>query len=98
MFLLQGLVQHDQIKEEILKQNELSFLLECTNKATETTLTLLSEILWSMTFLQDGARALRADTRFLEKIQTLSKDTNNEELKKAADGLTWKLVQGTPIT
>ncbi|CAF2736925.1 unnamed protein product [Rotaria sp. Silwood2] len=90
---LKGLVQHDQIKDEIIKQNALPFLLECTNQLTRRALVLIFEILWCLTFFEEIARVLRADLNFLDKIQTISKDNKNEPLKKAVDGLVWKLIQ-----
>ncbi len=93
-FFSQGLVQHDQMKEEVLKGNTLSFLLECINMLTGRALTLSLETLWSLSFSQDIARVLRGDSKLQEKIQTVSKNTNDEALKKATDGLIWKLVQG----
>ncbi len=90
-----GLVQHDQIKDEIIKQNALPFLLECTNKLTGRPLVLIFEILWCLTFFEESACALRANSGFLQRIETISKDNSNEPLKKATDGLIWKLIQGT---
>jgi hypothetical protein len=89
-----GLVQHDQIKDEVIKQNAIPFLFECTNKLTDRAQILILEILWALTFRQEGALALRSDRNFLDKIQIISKDSNDEPLKKAADGLVWKLIQG----
>ncbi|CAF1444150.1 unnamed protein product [Adineta steineri] len=91
--ILKGLTQHDQIKEEILKQDTFSFLLECTKKFTGNVLTLLLETLWSLSFSQKGALELREHPEFLEEIQAISKNTKDEALKKASDGLVWKLVQ-----
>jgi hypothetical protein len=54
----------------------------------------LLETLWSLSFSPTAALEIRANPAFLEKIQTISKNTNDEELKKASDGLVWKLVQG----
>jgi hypothetical protein len=82
------------MKEEVLKGNTLSFLLECIHMLTGTPLTLSLETLWSLSFSQDIARVLRDDSKLQEKIQTVSKNTNDEALKKATDGLIWKLVQG----
>ena len=90
-----GLIQHDQIKDEVIKQNALPFLLECTNRLTDKAYILILEILWSLTFREESLLALRSNDKFLEKIQTISNDDNNEPLKKAADGLVWKLVRGT---
>ena len=93
MFCL-GLVQHDQIKNEIIQQNGLLFLLDCANKLADKAQVLNLEILWSLTFREEGALALRSNENFLNKIQTMSKNSNNEALKKAADGLVWKLIRG----
>jgi hypothetical protein len=89
-----GLVQHDQLKDEIIKQNALPFLLECSNNLSGRALVLTFEILWCLTFIEEIARALRANSYFLEKIQTISEDKSNEPLRKAADGLVWKLIKG----
>jgi hypothetical protein len=89
-----GLVQHDQLKDEIIKQNALPFLLECSNNLSGRALVLTLEILWCLTFIEEIARALRANSDFLEKIQTISEDKSNEPLRKAADGLVWKLIKG----
>jgi hypothetical protein len=96
--LFLGLVQHDQLKEEILKQNILSFLLDCTNKLVHTELIVLLETLWTLSFSQNIAQVLRANPQLLEKVQTASKNTTDEGLKKAADGLVWKLVRGIEMT
>jgi hypothetical protein len=90
----QGLVQHDQIKEEVLKQNSLSFLLECCNQLNQKALPLLFEILWATSFSQDIAQTLRSNSELLAKIQSISKNTEDEALKKATDGLIWKLIKG----
>jgi hypothetical protein len=82
------------LKEEVLKQNALPFLLECTNKLTGSLLKLLVEILCSLSFSPEAALQLRNNPQFLEKVQTMSKETNDEAMKKASDGLVWKLVQG----
>jgi hypothetical protein len=46
---------------------------------------LLFEILWSLTFHEEVALALRRNDEFLEKIQTISRYSEDEPLKKAAD-------------
>lgn len=86
------------MKEEILKQNILSFLLDCTNKLVHTELIVLLETLWTLSFSQNIAQVLRANPQLLEKVQTASKNTTDEGLKKAADGLVWKLVRGIEMT
>ena len=82
------------MKDEVIKQNALPFLLECTNKLTDRSQILILETLWSLTFREESASALRANPKFLRKIQNISLNSRNEPLKKAADGLVWKLVRG----
>ena len=94
VYLLVGLIQHDQLKDAALRQNILPFFLYCTEKLKDRTLILVFEILWSLTFCQQGALALRSSPAFLNKIQAIAADNQDEALKKAADGLVWKLVRG----
>jgi hypothetical protein len=47
-----------------------------------------------LTFHEEVALALRLNDEFLGKIQTISQDSEDEPLKKAADGLFWKLIRG----
>ncbi len=82
------------MKEEILKQNIHSFLLETANKLPLIALTPLLETFWSLSFFSTAANALRSNPELLKKIQAISKDSKDEGLKKAADGLVWKLIQG----
>ncbi|UJR27657.1 hypothetical protein I4U23_008938 [Adineta vaga] len=90
---LKGLIQHDHIKTEISKENVLPFLLELTDKLTGKAYVLLLEILWSLTFHDESAVLLRSNASFLKRIETISKESRDEALKKAADGLVWKLIR-----
>ncbi len=64
------------------------------NRLAPSALTSLLETFWSLSFSSDLATALRGNPGLLQKIQAISKDSKDEALKKAADGLVWKLVQG----
>ncbi|CAF3697610.1 unnamed protein product [Rotaria sp. Silwood1] len=92
---LKGLVQHDQMKEELLKQNGLPFLLDCAHDFIDVKLKLLLETLWSLSFSQDAAVALRSNTELIQRIENVSQTAHDEAMKKASEGLTWKLVKGT---
>ncbi len=72
----------------------LPFLIECTNKLTDRAHVLILEILWSLTFHEEVALVLRRNDEFLGKIEIISQDSEDEPLKKAADGLFWKLIRG----
>lgn len=91
---LTGLAQHDQLKEEIFKQGIHSFLLQYTNRLAPEALTPLFDIFWSLSFNADLAGVLRENTEFINKVQSISKESHVEPLKKGADGLIWKLIRG----
>lgn len=91
---LKGLAQYDPMKEEILKQDLLPFLLGCVNKVAEQSLVRLFETLWSLSFSNNAALVLRQHQDFLDRIQEMSTKTNDERLEKATQGLVWKLIQG----
>lgn len=91
---MQVLVQHEQLKEEILKQNMLGFLVQSTDRLVGTDLALLLKVLCTLTFSSKIAEILRDNDDLKEKIQEISKHTEKEEVQKAADGLVWKLVKG----
>jgi type VI protein secretion system component VasF len=67
------------------------------NKLPQAAITPLLITFWSLSFAPDAAAALRTNTELLEKIQTISKATQDEGLKKAADGLVWKLIKGKNV-
>ncbi|CAF2700223.1 unnamed protein product [Rotaria sp. Silwood2] len=90
---LKGLLLHDQMKDEVLKQNALPFLVDYANKFTDEKLKLVLEALWSLSFSRDAAVALRFHSELLDKIQKVSQTTGDEAMKKASEGLTWKLVE-----
>jgi hypothetical protein len=78
----------------MLKQNLLPLLIEYSNKVDQKAQTLIYEILWSASFSPDIALFLRSNPQFLDKIQTITKTIEDEALKKATEGLCWKLIQG----
>ncbi|CAF3403983.1 unnamed protein product [Rotaria socialis] len=94
---LQGLIQYDQTKDEILKQDNIPFILECTNKLMKRPLILTFEMLWSLAFSDDIGSVLRTNSNFLDKIQSIAKDNKDTSVKKVIDGLIWKLAQGEII-
>ncbi|CAF0801731.1 unnamed protein product [Adineta ricciae] len=91
--ILKGLIQHEQIKAEISKQDVLSFLLGLVHKLTGKAHVSIVEILWSLTFHDESALILRSDPTFLKTIENISRESHDEALKKAADGLVWKLIR-----
>ncbi|CAM4877483.1 unnamed protein product [Rotaria socialis] len=92
---LQGLVQHDQIKVEILKQNALYLLIDNYQTVNDRSKRLLLESLVSMTFIEDAARLLGENKNFVNSIQNMQK-TATEGIQKAAEKILWNLQKGKP--
>lgn len=86
------------MKEEIVKQGLIPFLLECTTKVGKESLTPLLELIWSLTFLPEAAVAIRKDASFLQQVENISQGTSDDALQKAVGGLRWKLLDGRTAT
>jgi len=91
--LFEVLVQHDQIKSEILKQNALSLLMKNCQHFNDRTQRLILESLGSMTFDHEAARLLRKDKQFISSVTDLQ-ETTNVGIKKAAEKIIWNLIKG----
>ena len=87
------LVQHDQIKSEILKQNALSFLINSCQYFSQRSKRLLLESLGSMTFDQEVVRVLRQKTDFIQSMEHMQVATD-DGIKKAAEKIIWNLSKG----
>ncbi len=89
----QVLVQHDQIKSEILKQNALPLLINNIQHINNKSQRLILESLGSMTFDAEAAGLLRKNTQFLSSIKDIQ-DTMNDGIRKAAEKIIWNLIKG----
>ncbi len=87
------LVQHDQIKSEILKQNALSLLINNCRRFNDRSQRLILESLGSMTFDAEAARLLRKDKQFISSVTDMQ-ETKNNGIKKAAEKIIWNLIKG----
>ncbi len=90
---LEALVQHDQIKSEILKQNALSLLINNSQYFNDKSKRLILESVGSMTFDSEAARLLRENTKFMDSVENMQQ-TTDVGIKKAADKIIWNLVKG----
>ncbi|CAF1635126.1 unnamed protein product, partial [Didymodactylos carnosus] len=87
------LVQHDQIKGELVKQGGIPLLIRCI---TETKFDVVKvqqralEILWAMTFNEQAADELKHDEKFMTQVKILL-SSNEKGVQKAAEGIIWKL-------
>ncbi|CAF5123378.1 unnamed protein product, partial [Rotaria sp. Silwood1] len=91
-----GLVQHDQIKDEIVKQQGLSLLIR---RATEPELIKQDEgnkwsleILLALTFNKEAFNNIKNNTEFIQHLRTLLHSTDDYE-KRFAESILWKLEQ-----
>ncbi|CAF2017157.1 unnamed protein product [Rotaria magnacalcarata] len=87
---LQSLVQHDQIKVEILKQNALYLLIDNYQTFNDRSKRLVLESLVSVTFIEGAARLLGENKNFINSIQNMQK-TATEGIQKAAEKILWNL-------
>ena len=94
---LTGLVQHDQVKDEIIKQQGLPLLFRCSIEpelveCAERNHRSL-EIMLALTFNQEGFDAMKSNTEFIRHLKTLLNSTD-DEAKRAAERILWKIEQG----
>jgi len=85
-----GLVQHDQIKSEILKQNALTLFFEGYERFNHHSKRLVLESLGSITFDQEAARLLRHNPDFMKSIENIQ-STSDNGIKKAAEKILWNI-------
>ena len=92
-FLSAALIQHDQIKSEILKQNALQLFIDGYEHFNHRSKRLILEALGSITFDKEAARLLRHNTKFIDSVRDIQA-TADVGLKKAAERIIWNLING----
>ena len=87
------MVPHDQIKEELFKQNIIPLLIRCATeqkfdpvKARQRAL----DLLLSFTFTDDAACLLKQNTSFMNHLRTLL-NAPEVNVQRAAESILWKL-------
>jgi len=95
------LIQHDQIKEEVTKQEILPLLLRCAIEPKfdpiKACLPAL-EILLSLTFNGKATEQLRTNSQFISHLKTLVQSSSDECLQRAAEAILWKLEKEDTIS
>ncbi|CAF2529791.1 unnamed protein product [Rotaria sp. Silwood2] len=89
---VQVLLQHDQIKSELLKQNALSLLIDNYQHLNDQSKRLLLDSLGSITFDKEAASRLRENTQFINSVEIMRK-SSNDGIKKAAEKIIWNLFE-----
>ncbi|CAF1378634.1 unnamed protein product, partial [Didymodactylos carnosus] len=87
------LVQHDQMKDEFIKQDGLPLLIKYACQVNDQSIEIQREslaTLWATTFNANAATTLKQDKVFMAHVKSLL-NSNDPELKKSADGIIWKV-------
>ncbi|CAF1022540.1 unnamed protein product [Didymodactylos carnosus] len=90
---LKNLVQHDQIKDELVKQGAIPLLIQCATETKDDPINIQQyalEILWALTFNEQAPNILKNDQNFMTHIRSLQ-SCSERGVAKAAEGLIWKL-------
>jgi hypothetical protein len=98
------LIQYEQIRNEILKQGVLVFLIDCYEKLHGLSKQLILECLWTLSFNEQIAQHLREYQQFIfslkdETAGLLNSDRRNGEatnygIQKMIDEIFWNVVKG----
>ncbi|CAF0722602.1 unnamed protein product [Adineta ricciae] len=75
---LTGLVRHEEIKREIVKQNALPLLVKFSHNLTGLAKQFILETLWTLSFDKQVAQQLRDDLQFMHLIQNVRKPISNK--------------------
>jgi hypothetical protein len=86
-FLL-DLVQNDEVKQELVKQNGLPSLIKYAKETKDNPLPL--EITYAMTFNADAKKTFNEDKEFVDHIKGL-RQSERRDVSKMAHGIVWKL-------
>jgi hypothetical protein len=82
------LVQSDEVRQEIVKQNGLPSIIKYAKKVKNDPLPL--EITYAMTFNTDAKTLINEDTEFVDHIKEL-RQSERKDVSKIAHGIMWKL-------
>ncbi|CAF3556665.1 unnamed protein product [Rotaria sp. Silwood1] len=92
---LKILIQHDQIKEEFVRQKDgIPILVRCATETqfdgTKVQLRAL-KILMSLTFNNDAQLLLQKNNSFVQYLKTLTTSSKAPDFQKVANGILWRL-------
>ncbi|CAF1018940.1 unnamed protein product [Adineta steineri] len=104
---LASLVQYEQVKKEIIKQNALLFLIQSSQKLSGLSKQFILKSLWTLSFDKHIARQINHNSQFIHSLQNIKKsssednqqnnptiswnESTNDEIQKIIDGLLWNL-------
>ncbi|CAF4376890.1 unnamed protein product, partial [Rotaria sp. Silwood2] len=85
---LRDLVQNEDVKEELIKQNALPSIIEFAKENNDDAIAL--EIVYAMTFNNEAKEIISEDKEFIDYIKTLC-DSSNPDVAQMANGIMWKI-------
>ncbi|UJR19088.1 hypothetical protein I4U23_022219 [Adineta vaga] len=85
---LKGLVQSDEIKQQVVEQNALPSIMQYTKETTDDPTPL--EVAYALSFNPDAKTTFNEDREFVDHVEKMKK-SENKDVAKAAHGIMWKL-------
>ncbi|CAF0910631.1 unnamed protein product [Rotaria sordida] len=71
--ILKSLIQYEQVKNEILKQNALRFLIQCSQKFTGLTKEFFLECLWKLSSNEQVVQEMSQNSKFILSLKDIPK-------------------------
>ncbi|CAF1641354.1 unnamed protein product, partial [Rotaria magnacalcarata] len=90
------LSKNDFIPQKTADSNKLCLLMEMCDDYP-----IVYDIIWAFSFNKDIQKQLRSNAPFMSKLIQLAKQSENEQIRKAIDGILWNLDinhENRPIT
>ncbi len=96
-----GLIQHDQVKVEVVQQDIIPLLVQCVIEKQSfhsmKTQQYVIEILLALTFNEDASNILQNDSNLIKCLEVLKK-SKDDKIERAANHLAWQLEQKRSIS
>ncbi|CAF2050219.1 unnamed protein product [Rotaria magnacalcarata] len=83
---LQTLSKNDSMQQKIAHSDRIYLLIEMCHEYP-----IVYDIIWALSFNQDIQQQLRSNSPFICKLTRLSRQPENEQMRKAIDGILWNL-------
>ena len=83
-----GLVQSDEMKQQVVKQNALPSIMQYTKEGTDNPAPL--EVAYALAFNPEAKKIFSKDQDFVDHVKEMQ-ESSNEDVTKAAHGIMWKL-------
>ncbi|CAF1096434.1 unnamed protein product [Rotaria magnacalcarata] len=94
--VFQTLSKNDSMQQEAAVSNKIYLLIEMCDEYP-----IVYDIIWAFSFNKDIQKQLSSNARFISKLTQISGQSENEQMRKAIDGILWNLDinhENRPIT